>query len=52
MKTAPDGVDWFGGRWEDVGCWTGTSFFRRFERRVEFLEVAPTMTHRLGADVW
>jgi hypothetical protein len=36
IQAGPDGVDWFGGRWEDVGCWTKRSFFRRVERRVDF----------------
>jgi hypothetical protein len=36
IRAGDDGVDWFGGRWEEVGCWTTRSFFRRFERRVDF----------------
>jgi hypothetical protein len=36
IQTGADGIDWFGGRWEDVGCWTRRSFFSRFERRVDF----------------
>jgi hypothetical protein len=31
-----DGVDWLGGRWEDIGLWTPKSFFSRAERRVVF----------------
>ena len=38
LQSGPDGVDWLGGRWEDVGLWTPTSFFSRAERRVAFDE--------------
>jgi hypothetical protein len=36
LQSAPDGVDWLGGRWEDLGLWTPKSFFSRAERRVLF----------------
>jgi hypothetical protein len=38
LQSGPDGVDWLGGRWEDIGLWTPTSFFSRTERRVTFEE--------------
>jgi hypothetical protein len=39
LGSDPDGVDWLGGRWEDIGLWTPKSFFSRTERRVVFDEV-------------
>jgi hypothetical protein len=33
-----DGMDWLGGRWEDIDLWTPRSFFSRAERRVAFDE--------------
>jgi hypothetical protein len=36
LQSGPDGVDWLGGRWEDVSLWTPKSFFSRAERRVVF----------------
>ena len=38
LHSGPDGVDWLGGRWEDIGLWTPMSFFSRAERRVVFDE--------------
>jgi hypothetical protein len=38
LQLGPDGVDWLGGRWEDIGLWTPKSFFSRVERRVAFEE--------------
>jgi hypothetical protein len=38
LQSGPDGVDWLGGRWEDIGLWTARSFFNRVERRVFFDE--------------
>lgn len=38
LQSGPDGVDWLGGRWEDIGLWTPQSFFSRAERRVTFEE--------------
>jgi hypothetical protein len=38
LRPGPDGVDWLGGRWEDIGLWTPKSFFSRAERRVVFDE--------------
>jgi hypothetical protein len=38
LQSGPDGEDWLGGRWEDVGLWTPRSFFSRVERRVVFDE--------------
>jgi hypothetical protein len=38
LQSGPDGVDWLGGRWVDIGLWTPTSFFGRVERRVVFDE--------------
>jgi hypothetical protein len=34
LQSGPDGVDWLGGRREDIGLWTARSFFNRVERRV------------------
>ena len=39
LQFGADGVDWLGGRWEDIGLWTPKSFFNRVERRVAFDEV-------------
>jgi hypothetical protein len=39
LRSDPDGVDWLGGRWDDIGLWTPKSFFSRAERRVVFDEV-------------
>lgn len=36
LQPGPDGVDWLGGRWQDLGLWRPTSFFSRVERRVVF----------------
>jgi hypothetical protein len=36
LQPGPNGEDWLGGRWEDIGFWTGRSFFARVERRVYF----------------
>jgi hypothetical protein len=38
LQCGADGVDWLGGRWEDIGIWTPKSFFSRVERRVVFDE--------------
>jgi hypothetical protein len=38
LQSGPDGVDWLGGRWEDIGLWTPKSFFSRAEQRVAFDE--------------
>lgn len=38
LRSHADGVDWLGGRWEDIGLWTPKSFFNRVERRVVFDE--------------
>jgi len=38
LGSDPDGVDWLGGRWEDIGLWKPKSFFSRAERRVGFDE--------------
>jgi hypothetical protein len=38
LQSGADGVDWLGGRWEDIGLWTPKSFFSRAERRVTFDE--------------
>ena len=36
LQSGLDGVDWLGGKWEDIGLWT---FFSRAERRVVFDEL-------------
>ena len=36
LQPGPNGEDWLGGRWEDIGFWTGKSFFARVERRLHF----------------
>jgi hypothetical protein len=36
LQSGPDGLDWLGGRWEDIDLWTPKSFFSRAERRVVF----------------
>jgi hypothetical protein len=38
LQSGADGVDWLGGRWQDIGLWTPKSFFSRAERRVAFDE--------------
>lgn len=48
LQSAPDGVDWLGGRWEDIGLWTPTSFFSRAERRVVFDEAGGRDSARGG----
>ena len=36
LQPGPNGEDWLGGRWEDIGFWTRAGFFARAERRVYF----------------
>jgi hypothetical protein len=36
LRPGPDGVDWLGGRWGDIGLWSPKSFFNRTERRMIF----------------
>ena len=36
LQPRPNGADWLGGRWEDIGFWTLRSFSARVERRVFF----------------
>jgi hypothetical protein len=38
LRRGPNGVDWLGGRWEDIGLWTPKSFFNRAERRIVFAD--------------
>jgi hypothetical protein len=38
LHSGPDGVDWLGGRWQDIGLWTPKSFFNRVKRRLIFDE--------------
>jgi hypothetical protein len=38
IQSGADGVDWLGGRWQDIRLWTPKSFFSRAERRVAFDE--------------
>jgi hypothetical protein len=33
LQSGPNGVDWLGGRWDDIGLWTPKSFFNKLERR-------------------
>jgi hypothetical protein len=40
LQPGPNGEDWLGGRWEDIGFWTPQSFFARAERRVYFDDTA------------
>ena len=47
LESGPDGVDWLGGRWEDIGLWTPKSFFSRAERRVVFDDGGATVRHDL-----
>jgi hypothetical protein len=46
LQSGPDGVDWLGGRWEEIGLWTPASFFSRVERRLVFDETGPVATLR------
>jgi hypothetical protein len=39
LQLGPNGEDYLGGRWEDIGLWTVKSFFARVERRVYFDDV-------------
>jgi hypothetical protein len=38
IKDGAARADWLGGHWEDIGLWTGRSFFDRVERRIFFDE--------------
>jgi hypothetical protein len=38
LQSGPNGVDWLGGRWKDLGLWTPKSFFSRVEQRLIFDE--------------
>jgi hypothetical protein len=44
LQSRRDGVDWLGGRWDDIGLWTPKSFFSRVERRVVFDEAGNRQT--------
>jgi hypothetical protein len=43
VEAVSDGIDWLGGRWEDIGYWTIPSFFARVERRVRFAASGQTL---------
>lgn len=39
LDLGPDGRDWHGDKWEDIGFWSVLGFFSRVERRLRFEEV-------------
>jgi len=39
LDIGPDGRDWLGDKWEDIGFWSVLGFFSRVERRLRFEDV-------------